>query len=184
VNFFDFPFWQSFVSNASATFLGAIVGILGALWLNNYWEKRKKNETKKKMLDVLLSEIKENINTLDIWENTEKDINKLSSFREPLISLYTNLYTESWDGFSNGGDLQWIDDPLTLNILATNYHRVYDIKFLSKICIDFAFSKSQIFDLQPFEIAGKRLGEKIHTALTTLDDIQKHVEVVLKKMGN
>jgi hypothetical protein len=182
--FFNYDFWQSFISNALATLIGAGLGVYGALWLNNHLEKSNRNERKKKILGVLLAEINENIVALEIWEVREINFNKLSSIREPVISLYTSLSTVSWDAFSNGGELEWIDDPLTLNIFAANYNHINSIQYLADICINFAYSNSQIFDLEPLIFAGKRLGEKIHTTLITLTDTQKYLEDVLKKLGN
>ena len=48
MNFFDFSFWQNFVSNALATFLGAIFGIPIALLLSRYQEKIAEKERKSK----------------------------------------------------------------------------------------------------------------------------------------
>jgi hypothetical protein len=180
MNFFNLPFWQSFVSNLLATIIGAGLGVFGALLLNRYVENRNKKERKKKILGVLLDETKENINILDIWEKTGKDFNKPKTTREPVIYLYTFLYTESWDAFSNGGELEWIDDPLTLNILAANYNHINAVKYLANICINFAFANSQIYDLEPFMLAGKKLEGKAHDTLTALKDTKNYLEEVLK----
>jgi uncharacterized membrane protein len=45
MTFFDFGFWQDFVSNSLATLLGALVGIPIALWLNRLltrWQEHRK----------------------------------------------------------------------------------------------------------------------------------------------
>jgi len=44
VNFFDTTFWQSFLSNALATFLGVIIGIPVALWISQYRERKTEKE--------------------------------------------------------------------------------------------------------------------------------------------
>jgi hypothetical protein len=185
--FLNFDFWQSFVSNLLATLIGAGVGaglgFYGALRLNKHLENVRRKETKSKILEVLLSEIKENLNTLDIWKNTGKNFQDPRTLRDPLIVLYTNLYTDSWDAFSNGGELEWIDDPTTLDILGSSYHRVRDIKYLSDNCINFVFSENRIFDLGPLEIVGEKLNRKINAAILTLGDTKELLEILLKKLN-
>ena len=47
MDFFDLAFWKDFASNALATFLGAVMGMLSALWVNRR-QQRTEGKNKKK----------------------------------------------------------------------------------------------------------------------------------------
>ena len=71
MNFFDFSFWQDFVSNALATFFGAIVGIPIAIWLSKHQEKIAEKERKRKILNLLRGELFENYTILSGWQKAD-----------------------------------------------------------------------------------------------------------------
>jgi hypothetical protein len=50
MNFFDFGFWQAFVSNAAATLVDVAMGIPIALWISSYQEKTSEKKRKNKIL--------------------------------------------------------------------------------------------------------------------------------------
>ncbi len=114
MDFFDTSFWQNFVSNALATFVGAVVGIPIALWLNRHQEKSSEKERKEKILRLLQEELTINLGHLSEWNKTrhkERYANIIGPF----------LRDESWMGFSDGGELEWIKDPALLSELANAY---------------------------------------------------------------
>ena len=124
VDFFDTSFWQSFVSNAFATFLGAGFGVLGALLLNNYLERRTEKERKKKILSVLQVELIENLTVLNGWGKSGKK-------KVEVLQLTAILKDESWSAFSDGGELEWIKDPYLLAELSDAFSTIRSIKFLA-----------------------------------------------------
>jgi hypothetical protein len=126
MNFFDFSFWQDFVSNALATFLGAIVGIPIALWLSRYQEKIVEKERKNKILRLLRGELLENLSVLSGWEKADY----LKKNRD-IHSIGPVIKDESWKAFSDGGDLEWIKDPTLLSNLADAYYHVRIIRQIS-----------------------------------------------------
>jgi len=126
MNFFDFSFWQDFVSNAFATFLGAIVGIPIALWLSRYQEKAIEKERKSKIKQLLREELLENLSILSGWEKA--DYRKKN---RDIHSIGPVLKDESWKAFSDGGDLEWIKDPTLLSNLADAYYHVRIIRQIS-----------------------------------------------------
>ncbi len=128
MEFFSVAFWQSFVSNALATFIGAGLGVLGALWLSNHQEKSSEKERKKKILRLLLNELLINVTHLSGFQKSQ------IKHREAL-TLSALLRNESWKAFSDGGELKWIKDPKLLDVLSEAYFAVRSVMNLSdKYC--------------------------------------------------
>jgi hypothetical protein len=115
MDFFDISFWKDFSSNALSTFVGILIGIPVALWVSNYQNKVEEKERKKKILRLLKHELFMNLGKLSRWK---KDENKIIIASELLIFLKT----EYWNAFSDGGELQWIKDPVLLSEIAEAYN--------------------------------------------------------------
>ena len=167
MDFFNSPFWQSFVSNLCATIIGVGLGIPVALFINGLIEKKTRRERKNKILQVLLDETKENSVCLELWGGPQ-DFSKIRSVRNGILNLCVSLYTESWDAFSNGGELGWINDPFLLNTLATSYNKVSGIKFLANRYFDLAYSGNKEIDQETLEFIGIKLSERVNGALKHL----------------
>lgn len=122
---FDFGFWQDFASNGLATLLGAIFGIPIALWLSRYQEYKIERERKEKILVILWEELRYNLFILKKWKEDKErgDVGEYLCFQ---------LRVESWNAFSDGGELEWIKDPILLNYLAQSYFSVRKTSFLSE----------------------------------------------------
>ena len=117
--FFDFAFWQDFVANGLATLLGVAVGIPIALWINNFLEQSSEKEHKQKILHLLCDELEYNQHILSSWIKGAK--------KEDVEVLVLELKHEVWSAFSDGGETQWIKDPILLGKLASVFS---DIKAL------------------------------------------------------
>jgi len=176
VNFFD-----TFLSNLLATIVGVGLGIPAALWINRQIESRTEKVRKEKILKVLLDELKENSVILETWKGKDHDFSKKPSVMEGILPLYVSLYTESWDAFSNGGELEWINDPVLLNILATSYNRVSAIRYIANKFFDLVYSGSSEVDPRTVVFIEFRLREKVNSALANLDATQEYIEAVTKK---
>ncbi len=124
MNFFDCSFWQSFVSDLSATLLGVVIGIPIALWLSRYQERNTEKERKKKILSVLRVELMENLTVLSGWVKEGKK-------KVEVLYLTAVLKDESWSAFSDGGELQWIKDPYLLAELSDAFSTIRSIKLLA-----------------------------------------------------
>ena len=125
MNFFDISFWQNFVSNALATFLGAIIGIPIALGLSRHQEKTSEKERKTKILGLLREELLANLTQLSGW-------NKSKDKRAEAIIIGPFLRDESWKAFSDGGELEWIKNPKLISELANAYSYVRLMQQLSE----------------------------------------------------
>ena len=122
--FFDFSFWQAFISNAAATLVGVALGIPVALWISRYQERSSEKERKKKILKLLFDELLSNQAVLSGWS---KSNDKVGESR--LLSAFVK--NESWRAFSDGGELQWIKDPQLLNIISDAYFRIRSVSQMS-----------------------------------------------------
>jgi hypothetical protein len=186
MNFFDFSFWQSFVSNLSATLIGAFIGVgLGipaALWINRLIESKTEKERKKKILKVLLSEITENYYYLEIWKDKKFDFSKIQSLRLGIFPLCIDLFIESWDAFKNGGELEWIKEPIIIDTLATCYNKISAIKYIANKYLDFAYSDSKVIDQDTLEFVGSRLKRQVDDAIKILAVNKEILEFESKKI--
>lgn len=129
MGFFDLNFWQDFVSNTVATLIGAGLGVLGALWLSNLRDKKTEHEKTVKVINLLWVEILQNKNYLSKWYYPcqEGQPDDASTF-----DISISVQDEVWRSFSDGGELQWINDLDLLNSFANTYHDIGAIKQLSR----------------------------------------------------
>ncbi|MCF2142075.1 MAG: hypothetical protein K9W42_00045 [Candidatus Heimdallarchaeota archaeon] len=127
MGFFEVTLWQNLVSELFATFIGALLGILTALWLERLLQSRrdkiaseKAKKTfqmeKKKVLEFLLIEIEKNG---DLLKKIREELN-------PNSVIYYNLDISSWDSLeSKKADLiDNIDLLVKLNQLYYEYQQI------------------------------------------------------------
>ncbi len=124
MDFFDFSFWQSFLSNMGATIIGVGLGIPAALWINRQIEGKTEKERKKKLLSIIKVELGENQFVLNDWIEQGKP-------KTNILQLTAMLKDESWSAFSNGGELQWIKDPKLLAELSDRFSTIHSIKYVA-----------------------------------------------------
>jgi len=115
-------FWNNLV----ATLIGIAIGIPVGLFVNRRQteqeeekrsriegEQRKKHVTK--IISLLQSELSEGLRGL----RRIRDRSRIDTWIE-----FDPIKVELWQAFSDGGELQWIDDPDLLNTLAAAYHHL------------------------------------------------------------
>ena len=174
MNFFDTSFWQSFLSNALATFLGVIIGIPVALWINKLIDIKKESEKKNKILKVLADELTDNLNYLEIWKE-ERDKKK------EIITLTTYLSIESWRAFYAGGELEWIKDITLLNMFAVDYHKIGIIDYLSKEYINLLYSDSKMVDPATLEKIMDKIEGTVESTTYVIQKTLDCIEYIAKK---
>jgi hypothetical protein len=125
MGFFDFSFWQNFGSNLLATLIGVALGIPVAFWINKRVEANTEKENKARILRVLLDDLLHIKSFVDGWQARAKKMKKT-------VPRADSLTDETWRAFSDGGELQWIRDPVLLRRLAMIYARINFIKYLSE----------------------------------------------------
>ena len=100
--FFDFTFWQNFVSNSLATLLGVILGIPVAFlidrWVTQWQEKKeiiKESETLQQRKAQLLQTLKDALQkNLDLVEQMEREL-------KPETVIFYNVDTQLLEGTSS-----------------------------------------------------------------------------------
>jgi hypothetical protein len=173
MEFFSVEFWQSFVSNALATFIGAALGVLGALWLSRYQEKSSEKERKKKILRLLINELLGNLTQLSGFQKSQIR-------NRDALTLSALLRDESWKAFSDGGEREWIKDPKLLDDLSEAYFAIRSVMNLSdKYC------QASMFETNAMSFwTGSNLASTIENgvqyALESLDSAFKEINKHLK----
>lgn len=162
MSFFGFTFWQDFISNSLATLLGIVAGIPIALLINSFLEQSSEREHKRKILNLLYGELEYNQHILSSWITT-------GAQKEDVEILVLELKHEVWSAFSDGGEIQWIKDPILLGKLAGVFS---DIKALrnwaewNMISHDYSQSVSQ----QVKDRLWKHMNEKCKVCATSIDE--------------
>jgi len=99
------------------------------LWLNDHQEGRIEREKKRKILNLIMSELTPNVQFLETWQAdraTEMDVG----------TLCLKIHDEVWQAFSDGGELEWIKDPYLVHGMAEAYARIRSVKLLSEKALD------------------------------------------------
>ena len=132
---FDSTYRDSFFGNWAATVIGVIVGIPIALELNRRQvsseavrsaESRQKEEGQRrsKILALLRTEL--------IYNREQLGVRQAGEGKPKRQVLLPGLKDELWHAFSDGGELQWIQDLDLLDAIASAYHRIRTIIYLEE----------------------------------------------------
>jgi hypothetical protein len=120
-----------------ATFLGAGLGVWGALLLSRrqdkkelLQEKQKEEKTRRRVIDVLITELILNEQILQGWKNSTRRI-------VDTVKL-ARLKNEAWGAFRDGGELEFIKDPTLLWLLSEGYASISAIQKITDIYIEYA----------------------------------------------
>ena len=142
-------FWVNFWSNLlSDLIVGAGIGFFLARWLNKLQQKdtdkaeeeRKAKESRMRK-EKILRLLKKELETNDTYINQSIPISSRDSMKDfdTINFLSLGLSNEHWKAFSDGGELQWINDVETLSKLATAYHSIQMVKLSSSAIIRYFF---------------------------------------------
>lgn len=169
-HFFNVGFWQGFLSELIATFIGAGIGVWGALWLSRYQEKQTEMERKVKILLLIRKELEHNKDTIS------NKASMLSVFMD-VLDLATLLKDESWTAFSEGGELEWIKDPDLLGIISEAYHAIKSLRYICDRHIQFSLMgphyAEQMFAGQnvPYQSVQRTLNNAFKSTQETLERV-------------
>lgn len=132
---FDDMYRNSFFGNWAATVIGVIVGIPIALELNRREiaadaersaasRQREERQRRSKILGLLRTEL--------VYNREQLAARQAGEGRPKRQVLVPGLKDELWHAFSDGGELQCIQDLDLLDALATAYHRIRAIIYLEE----------------------------------------------------
>jgi hypothetical protein len=148
---FDQSFSSDFFSNLLATIVGIIFGLPFALWLDRKARSRSERERKKeaherilKILTVLKTEL-------------QKTDRAMETVNIDLVNNYFPVTVESWNAFSDGGELNWLNDPGLLGELSSTYASIKEYDFLFR-----QYSRATFF---PSSVGSPELKNRIFDSL-------------------
>lgn len=170
-------FWLNTLSNFVTTIGGIVIGIPLALLIDRIVRTRNQaeklaeaNRRAQKILTLLDSEL-------------EKNLQYITQFHQDVAHNFYPVRMESWNAFSDGGEIQWIDDPDLLSKLSDSYAQ---IKRFDKIFQEYAHAS-----LFPGMVGAPDLNEKILYGVTrvrkeTIDQInstRSFIKTKLEQLG-
>lgn len=173
---FDCTFWSNFWPNLVATLVSVGLGIPGGLWVDRKVRARDESDKAKeakerarKILSILLAEIKHNKQQMN-W------------FHQNVANYFHPVRVESWRAFSDGGELQWINDPELVHSLSVVYAEINHFAFILDKYFDASFSPhtGAATSLEPLFQHALKIKD---TASAEINKVEKLVEDRLKALG-
>lgn len=162
---FENSFIENFLSNFLSTLMGLIIGIPIALWVSNIQENSIEKERKTKILLLLYSELKDNLQSLR-WS-----INEDKNFYENYG--YLSLKNVLWKAFSDGGEIEWIKDLNLLDRISIAYFEIDRIESLINWTVKVGPSKRANFN----NINSCTWNELLYM---NMEDVIDHIQEALK----
>jgi len=166
----DPEFTKSFASNTLSTIIGAVCGLFIVFWVNDLERDKSKKDsesqtqsTKEKVLKVLVEDLKHNQTELK---------KQLSPQESEAFKLRTNLKIEAWKAFSNGGELQSINDPEIIHRLADIFDKISSIIYLLELLTDFGSGRGSYKSINSQAVPGQ-LKEMISVLCIEIDSFLK-----------
>lgn len=146
-----------------ATFLGVGLGIPAGLYLEGRIEKRTGEKRRAKILSAIRDELEINVGYLTSYKANLENIGRGGSY--PV----TTIRNETWITFREGGELEWINDPILLNQLASVYFLITVINHMTEKYYD----KVLRFNIEKTE------GQLINL-IDGIDDLLEEIEKLFK----
>lgn len=164
-------FWLDALSNLIATIAGVAIGLPIALWLDrrarSMSEKEKRTERQERCRTVI------RLLNVELYKNARS----LRQFHKDLDNYPCFIQLESWRAFADGGELQWIDDPMLLHYLSLAYANLRQFAAVySKYEQTFFFPKPPRHEIEREQVFRSALGARgralraSEAALKRLDD--------------
>ncbi|HRQ42639.1 MAG TPA: hypothetical protein PLD25_32400 [Chloroflexota bacterium] len=130
----DLDFIDSAMGNWFATMIGVLVGILIALEIDR-WQQEVQSKREKETQEA--EELRRKIKILQlVKKELEYNYKSLKARREDnepepkRVVLAQKLKEELWNAFSDGGELEWIQDLQLLDDIADAYYHIRNVIYL------------------------------------------------------
>jgi len=193
---FDIEFWKNFLSNTLATFVGVIIGIPTALWINRIQQKSAEADKKRtlateakareaKILQLIKDEMIWNKDLLNRVHESKRDV---FFFERREYELSYQLKIELWSTFSDGGELQWIQDINVLHIMAQAYDTLRVVVRAENTYTTFVLNASVQYKdpgnwPQYVQLHEKRLFTRMHESVNfALENIENILSMIDQKI--
>lgn len=170
------PFeWANFRLDVLVTLFSLIFGIPIALGISRYQENRTRQEKVKKMLPLIRDELQANKNVLNSWTNNLADGAGILTIGIVATSLEDSL----WKVFSDGGELEWIDDVNLLFILAYPYSTIQSIKNAALNYLSYVESSPPNERQTASEEVSSLFADQLENLDTYIEATIKHIDKLL-----
>ena len=160
-----------------ATFLGAGLALVGALWINrkqeNKQQQKEKQEEKRRKDKILVSlkdELEDNLKGLKGWDESDYEKGTLSA----------RLKTESWKAFSEGGELQWVEDPNILFFLSEAYAAIKAVQNISEKYFQLKIIQSRYVHTWQLDKVDKDINKKVSYARQVINGVLGYLETYIE----
>ncbi len=164
--FLNYNFGQSFISELLASIIGVGLGAFGALKVNQYLENQKEKERRTKILVALKKELRNNRRELLNLKEGDYEIGTLSE----------KLSIETWNTFSEGGELEWIKEPDLLLIFSGTYFHLRSLMGLCDKSFELSKGKISTVDLANLTRMNKEIKEKVSKVIEKLNIVIDYLE--------
>jgi hypothetical protein len=164
MHFFDFYFWQDFVSNSLATVLGIVLGIPAAFWIDRLLQKKQETGNRIELLQLMS----------DTLEKNHKLLIKIEEDLKPGYVFFYNVDTLLLDATSS---LKYeILDNIKLNQLLDSVR--YELLHLHRkvnLQIEISFSTFRAMDDYMETRAGL-----VHNILANVPEVKSEISKALE----
>ena len=116
--------FSQFVSDLLSTIIGVGLALWGAIWLDRRTHTREREAQSKKKVERARRVLRL------LRDELLYDSNALSRIDDNIMTTFAQLKIESWQAFSDGGELRAIDDPELLASISSAYALIGQFTFL------------------------------------------------------
>jgi hypothetical protein len=174
MSFFDFSFWQDFVSNLLATTIGVALGIPVAFWINKRVGDITEKEKRQKILHILWTELLFIEEGFYFWKiEGEKG-------GEDIIALVASLSDESWRALADGGELQWLKDSELLRDLSQTYAQIKIVRYISDKYYEAIIRRENISE-EAISYLSEQLNKNMDKAQRLINGVTDTIQVIAHK---
>ena len=175
MDFFNFGFWQNFVSNSLATVVGVVLGIPAALWINRWISNIEDQKERDRQKEIKAERCKDLLRLLrGALEKNQKLLEQMEREIRPDYVIFYNVDTQLLDATSS---LKYeIIENLELNQLLDSIR--YELLHLHrKVDLQLEITYSAFQAISSYEESRKRLVEAI---LAHIPNIKSEIDEALR----
>lgn len=176
----DSQFREGALSNFLATIVGVVAGIPIAIWLARQQQveqekaeavakQREKQQRQRKILSLIVSELELNQGILS--DRVNRICEKRTAINVPGVK------NDLWSAFSDGGELEWLDDVQLLDVLSQAYYHIRWIINLEMLYFDPHFYDGIV------RSGGQRGVEHTVRGIDTVENMERLLPLALESVS-
>lgn len=167
--------FSQFISDLLSTIIGVGLALWGAIWLDRKTHTREREAQTKNKVERARRVIR--LLRDELQNNSEA----LSKIDDNIISTFAQTKTESWQAFSDGGELESIDDPELLAAMSSAYALIRQFTFLYSYFFQMKFFPSGGGNAETSRIL---INHAMTAKQDALDAVKKALDETAKKLGD